>query len=353
MNEKLFGHILVAVDSAGLASNAVVQGARLSRELRATLDLVHAVDIPHSLLPGLSGEELDTLHAAALARGRRQVLASLTDVLREASLGEGGGAGGEGGAGARVHEHLVVHAGHPARVILERARQVGADLILLGHHARRPLFDFGSTARAMLSRTETPVWIQPGPAVPIRRILVPTDFSLHSRRALEQARALAARLGAALRVMHCCVQPAFAYPIGPDGAIGPTYVIDQQRDLAREELERWVRELAPSAVPVDSLFVEGAATREILAAAEHADLIVMGTHGRTALSRFLIGSVAYAVLKESSAPVLVVPSPGHAYQLAPMESAGESAGAPRAEPRPARPAVEHPGLAGQVPSRAR
>ena len=317
MNDKLFLHILVGIDSAGMATNAVLQGAGLARELGASLDLVHAVEVPHSLLPGLSGEDLGKLQASAVEHGRRQVLESLAEAVRGTPLAP------------RVGEHLLVHAGHPARVILERASEVRADLIVLGHHARRPLFDFGSTARAVLARTEAPVWIQPGPIEPIRRILVPTDLSEHSRRALEQARGLAERLGAAICLMHCFEPPAFGYA---DGAPGPTYVIDEQREAAQQELGRWMRELEPWAVPVEAHFAEGESAPEILRAAEGADLIAMGTHGRTGLARFLIGSVAYAVLKQSAVPVLVVPSPERSYQL----TAAEAAEVPRRTPERVR-----------------
>ena len=307
---QFFQRILVAVDAEGLAANAFLQGRTLAHRLGSKLGLVHAVQVPTSLWPGLAESEFSELRVAALASARRAVL----ERLRAALEGAGGSTAGE----ERLEELLEIDAGHPAKVILERVEQFGADLILLGHHARRPIFDFGSTARAILSRTTTPVWIQPEAVTPLDRILVPIDFSEHSRRALDQARALALRLGAALRVLHCYVPPAFGYSAGA-GMPGPTYVIDQDRSEAQEELKRWMRELERHDVPAEAVFVEGegagVVAREILREAERDDLVVMGTHGRTGLSRFLIGSVAYAVLKHSDRPVLVIPSSGRAWQL--------------------------------------
>ena len=196
-----------------------------------------------------------------------------------------------------------------------------ADLLVLGPHARRSLFDFGSTARALLSRAVIPVWNQTIPAAPIGTILVPVDFSENSRRALEFAHTLAARLEATLRVMHCYSPPTFAYSDGM-GLPAPTDLIDHERASAKDELAHWMTELDDDPVKAEPCFVEGDVIESIVDETRKADLVVLGTHGRTGLSRFLMGSVAYGALKQSPKPVVVVPSPAQAWLLPESEPLG-------------------------------
>jgi nucleotide-binding universal stress UspA family protein len=89
----------------------------------------------------------------------------------------------------------------------------------------------------------------------------------------------------------------------------------QERRTALEELDRWVAVFKRDDVPTESIFLDGEPVAAILEKGKSADLVVMGTHGRTGLSRFLMGSVAYGALKHTTAPMLVVPSPDHAWLL--------------------------------------
>ena len=293
---ELFEHILVGVDSEGLAANAAVLGFKLADRLSSKLDLVHAVEIPPSLWPGIDERKLTEMHAAALAAARKRTLATLKPELQDAGVGE------------NVDQLLSVVPGRPAKVLRERIEQLGAQLLILGPHASPSLFDFGSTARAILSQVHTPIWIQGQPVAALRRILVPVDFSENSRQAVHHAHALSRRLGASLRMLHCYEPPGFAYT-SEDAAAGPTYVVDSERKAVQAELERWATASEWGGLPIESSFVEGAPVETILQQAEQDDLVVMGTHGRTGLARFLIGSVAYGVLKHSSKPVLVIPIP--------------------------------------------
>ena len=296
----LFKHILVAVDSEGLAAHAAILGFQLADRLSSKLDLIHAVEIPPALWPGIDAHELAEMHAAALAAARKRTLAALEPELGEAGVGE------------RLGELLSVWPGRPAKVIRERIEELRSDLLILGPHASPSLFDFGSTARAILSRVATPIWIQEPPVSPVRSILVAVDFSQNSRQAVQYAHVLARRLGASLRMLHCYEPPGFAYG-NRDASAGPTYVVEEERSAVQAELERWCTSSEWSSPPIASRFVEGAPVKTILSEAEPDDLIVMGTHGRGGLARFLVGSVAYGVLKQSRKPVLVIPIPARGW----------------------------------------
>jgi nucleotide-binding universal stress UspA family protein len=130
-------------------------------------------------------------------------------------------------------------------------------------------------------------------------ILHPTDFSEHSEFAFRLACALAWDYKARLVLLHVTPLPMAIYA---GGAVPP----DPWPDI--EEAKAKLRDLEGQVqgVRVESQVMEGDPVDMILRAAEetHSDMIVMGTHGRTALSRLLLGSVAEAVLRKAPCPVL-------------------------------------------------
>lgn len=138
---------------------------------------------------------------------------------------------------------------------------------------------------------------------PIRTILVPTDFSKHAAAALDVARTLARDHGARLIVLHVEMQYAgtLAMTIDPNAARAAL-------DEIRERVEG--PDLKSS---VETQLRIGDPVVEILEAIEKEkpDLVVVGSHGRTGLKRLLLGSVAEAVLRRSSCPVLTVRTPAH------------------------------------------
>jgi nucleotide-binding universal stress UspA family protein len=123
----------------------------------------------------------------------------------------------------------------------------------------------------------------------LNEVLFPTDFSSLSELAGEIARDTAKQVGARLHVLH-------VVPLGTDPR------------LPAEELARVNRALGDG-LRVETALLTGLAARNILAYAreKHIDLIVMGTHGRTGISRELLGSVAEKVVRLAPCPVLTVP----------------------------------------------
>ncbi|GAO03420.1 universal stress protein YxiE [Anaeromyxobacter sp. PSR-1] len=144
----------------------------------------------------------------------------------------------------------------------------------------------------------------------VTRVLVPIDFSPSSRAALEYAIFVAGKHGAELEVLHVWEPPGY---VGPDTlALLPVGSGQPGWEQTRNEVQREVDHfLAKAAARPRSLSVRveaGEPSDAILGMAREggADLIVMGTHGRTGLSRLLIGSVAEAVLRRSTCPVLTL-----------------------------------------------
>lgn len=136
---------------------------------------------------------------------------------------------------------------------------------------------------------------------PVEIILHPTDFSESALAAYRLACSLARDTGARLIILHVEPTPTVMYGQGVLPA-------DAEGEHARVK-ERLHKEYpGDPKIEQEIRIVQGEATREILHEAEElkAGLIVMGTHGRTGLSRLLMGSVAEHVLRHARCPVLIV-----------------------------------------------
>ena len=144
--------------------------------------------------------------------------------------------------------------------------------------------------------------------MPLTRLLCPVDLSDCSRHALVHAAAIAKRYDASMAVL-LVVPPAT--PLLPAADLGPyPLIVFTPEDLARlrEELEKFVKDFAGD-VPFAVEIVEGRVVPEIVrrAADLPADLIVMGTHGRSGFEHLMLGSVTERVLVKAACPVLTVP----------------------------------------------
>jgi nucleotide-binding universal stress UspA family protein len=145
--------------------------------------------------------------------------------------------------------------------------------------------------------------------IEIRRILCPVDFSDHSRRALTHAIAIARRYKSTVTVLH-------VFPSAPAAVVGPgpaafapivLTLVDRERLLA--DVKAFAEIQPAAAVTVEPTVREGNAADQILEHAIHmkADLLVVGTHGRSGFERLLLGSVAEKVLRKANCPVMTVP----------------------------------------------
>jgi nucleotide-binding universal stress UspA family protein len=145
----------------------------------------------------------------------------------------------------------------------------------------------------------------------ITRILCAIDFSPTAERALEYAVFLAERFQADLIALHVFQLPASALP---EGVLEPLAELEQgleQRLL--ERLQEFMAPRVPAGQRVTPLVAEGLPYHEIaeIARQRGADLLVMGTHGRTGLSHLLLGSVAERVVRSATMPVVTVRGAGH------------------------------------------
>ncbi|MGD9723169.1 MAG: universal stress protein [Pirellulales bacterium] len=134
-----------------------------------------------------------------------------------------------------------------------------------------------------------------------KRILFATDFSPASEAALKYATALARDSGATLLILHVEELPT---PYAGGEMLLP------QPEYPNPEIRRMLDAVVPTdkSVQYEHHLVLGTPAEDIVRIAEeqHADLIVIGTHGRTGLKRVLMGSVAEAVMRRATCPVLTL-----------------------------------------------
>lgn len=142
----------------------------------------------------------------------------------------------------------------------------------------------------------------------IRRILHPTDFSRASASAFETALGLAGTDRAELLLVHV-LSPVL--PVTGEGYVSPKVFDDltrAQRAQAAKQLDALATRARRARGRIRTLLLEGSPYERIARAAKarRADLIVMGTHGRGAVARFFLGSVAERVVATAPCPVLTV-----------------------------------------------
>jgi nucleotide-binding universal stress UspA family protein len=143
-----------------------------------------------------------------------------------------------------------------------------------------------------------------------RRILHPSDFSSASRAAFARAVAMAKAERAQLLLVHVMTLVIPALGMG-DGYVSPKLYDEMERSMrahAQKQLDKLMAKAKAAKVRVRGLLLEGTPADRIVRAARsyHADVIVIGTHGRTGLARVFLGSVAERVVGTAPCPVLTV-----------------------------------------------
>ncbi len=158
-------------------------------------------------------------------------------------------------------------------------------------------------------------------------VLVANDFSDCSECALDLGVRMAEALGAKLTLVHAWDVPAYVYA---NTTYVPADVVSPIADAARAHLDDAVGSARRTVPRAQGLLRQGLAWREILGACEDcgADVIVLGTHGRTGLTHVFLGSVAEHVVRAATVPVLTV----HASNVLPHRLQPDQTSTPPAPP---------------------
>jgi universal stress protein A len=147
----------------------------------------------------------------------------------------------------------------------------------------------------------------------LRKVLCPVDLTPDASHAAEQAAELAKSLGAELLLLHVMTEPTLSFGeplLAPGDATTFTLPVlaDDYRVEMDHRLTRLGNKLRVDGLQVSTLLMRGSPHEAITSAAdqEHADLIVMSTHGRTGLSHLLLGSVTERVVRTAKVPVMTL-----------------------------------------------
>ena len=152
--------------------------------------------------------------------------------------------------------------------------------------------------------------------VRVRRIVCAVDFSEFSDYALTYATEFANVFGAELHLIHVLelpFMPTYAMAGLPELSV-PT---DQLEEQARQHMDELTKKTQAEHANVTGVVRIGSAFLEIIRYAQElsADLVVVGTHGRTGLTHMIIGSVAEKVVRKAPCPVLSVKHPKHKFEM--------------------------------------
>ena len=208
-----------------------------------------------------------------------------------------------------------ISRGYPASEIVEFAKVIGANLIVMATHARTGLKHafIGSIAEKVLRSSQCPVLtvklsqeIKPD-KFDIKNILVPMDFSEQSERALELSLKFASLYNARIEILNV-IQPISFYPYYYSDFFVKEGISKKIEDDVKVRLDSLVEEKREIYKDINYKIYMGEPFQEILEEVKtiRADLIIMGTHGRTGFSHLLMGSVAERVVRLADCPVMTV-----------------------------------------------
>jgi nucleotide-binding universal stress UspA family protein len=281
--------IVTGVANLGEPDPCLAAAVALARRLGGELHAVHAYRVPEFLatFPVYEPVYQDLTGNYASELGVR-----LEGVLHEVA------------PGLPVHAHVV--AGGAGFAVAEVAEEVDADLVVVGHSRGGALSRaiLGTTAERVLREATRPVLLlrEPLPASG-GRVLVATDLSDEAAAVYEAGLDLAMALsGDGGLTVEALLVVAF-------GVVPPPLPNDSLLRAGEEELRSFLGRRRPREVAVEPKVRLGSTAESILAEARDwkADLLVVGTHGRSRIARYFIGSVAEAVLRGADRNVLVLP----------------------------------------------
>ena len=301
MTTPLATRILFATDFSDDAARAQEYAMYLATAWDAKVDVLHVIEAPHWL-------NADAATIAVVEQARMTAMQRLEQVYDQMVR-------------SGISATIRLAWGNPTEQVGLAARNNAADLVVMGLQGRTNLLYglIGSTVERVIRDGPCPILAVSGirdevgkprdanPHVPLRNILVPVDFSSPSLDATEYAIQLAHGLEAKLTLMH--VLEPLCYDL--DCGLGMIEEEAGKRDHWTRQLTDLKDLVTSFGLSADFEISGGLPSDAILAGAlrHRSDLIVMGTHGRRGVSQRRFGSVAEAVLRRATSPVLTVKTP--------------------------------------------
>ena len=282
--------ILVGMDLSNSSLIALEEALPIARRRGAEIVMVHVAPLPntaeHYEFAGLAMVERYREMIASEVEKTREVLAD----VRERHSGQG----------VTISHTLI--SGVAERGISEAAEEVGAELIVVGSHGREGLdrFLLGSVAERLSRFTTRDVLVARGerPKGTYNRILVPTDFSEAADQALSVAKQLVTDNGS-ITLLHC-----FDIPATMAGYFVGNLLVEVEA-AAMARAETLAKEARMPGIDIDVIVRGGHAPTLIRELSGGYDIVVMGSHGRRGLRRFMLGSVAEKIVRHAPCSVYI------------------------------------------------
>ncbi len=276
--------ILVAIDGSLTSLHALEESFKLAQNEGSWLTVV-------SVIPSYTGD-LDLVAIGDVMASMRK---PCDEALKKAE---------ELAQKHKVMIKTVCDEGEPYERIIDLAQAENSDLIVLGRRGLRRLERVlvGSVTARVIGYSPVDVLVIPrDTTVGFKNVLIATDGSRYSSSAEKKAIDFAVSYGGALTVISVVDVPSELYAESPG-------TVDELIKKAKTYVERVKKDAEASGIKVETLVKEGEAYRVITDTAGElsADIIVMGSHGRTGLRRLLMGSVTEKVIGHTPCPVLVV-----------------------------------------------
>jgi len=298
------GEIVVATDFSQTASLVIDRALDLARRHESEIALVHVMQPD---LPTLASPEMIVVppnYADRLREASSEALEQEAARIRA--------------TGISVTTHL--EHGVPAQRITARADALDADLIVIGArgHTRFEHLLLGSVVESVVRSAHQPVLtVHPSdrrPVEPVGTLLFPTDLSADSDAALEGAiRLLARQPHGKILLVHTFHLAPSVVPFTGFGEAVPPYFVENAQQIAETAVQPVVERLRRRGFDVESVVERGDPAEVViaLAAKRNVDVIAIGTHSRSPLRRFLLGSTTLRVVEHAPCPVLTVHALSH------------------------------------------
>lgn len=284
--------IVVAVDGSSCSTSSVQTLAHFTPPEELTL--VHALHLPDlnypMITPDLRAEAQEEIKAQLRQEGE-----AILDEARKHLPAD------------FSHVHRVHQIGHPVDVIVETARSARSNLIMVGARGLGPVKELilGSVSHRILMHAPCSTMIIKAPLTQLRKILLPIEGREDAEAALQFLALQPFRSPVEVEVFAVWPQPQLSWPT----TVGQSDLLEIQAiEEARERMKSITDRLTQMNIGNQAHVGIGNPAYAILeqAKASQSDLIMMGTHGRGGLSRFLMGSVSHSVLHQAPCPVLIV-----------------------------------------------
>lgn len=284
--------IVVAVDGSPQSTQAIQVLAQFGPLKEVTL--VHAIALPdldHPMItPELRDSVLQEVETKLRAEGEQlldQIIPTLPSNCQTI--------------------HRINQIGSPSTVILETAKSAQADLIILGARGLSPVKELllGSVSHRVVLHASSPTLVMRAPFAHLNHILIPVEGREDAHHILKFLESVSFQTPPRISIMTIWPQPRWPWPV----TLGQSKLLEERAlEHAQDLVDQIAMEIRAKGMDATGVVGLGDPAFAILEQAKslQPDLIIMGSHGRKGISRFLLGSVSHSLIHHAPCAIVVV-----------------------------------------------